>query len=102
MGHDDGQLGFRFDATGDSVPGDGLDRWQAERRAALEQLGRRLGLPLGHRVDIRLAGGIQLRGRLMLADREGRLPRPEDPLPQLRVDRCTFGCGEIESCTRVD
>ena len=27
---------------------DGYNRWQAERRAAKLELGRRLGLPLGH------------------------------------------------------
>lgn len=101
----DRQLGLNFEGTphpAPGPPGDGLSRWRQDRRAALETLARKLGYPLGHRVELILTGGIVLRGRLDLAEEELLHPSADRAAPQLRIDRCTFRLGEIESCVRLD
>jgi hypothetical protein len=95
MSHSD----LPFDAPGAQS---GYERWQEDRRAARCELARRLGLPLGHQVEIWLRGEIRLRGRLNLAEEQLFLPEKEYPQIQLAVGRATFTAAEIESCVRTD
>jgi len=82
--------------------GDGYHRWLAQRQEALVELARKLNLPLNHPVEIWLAGGIRLRGKLQL--QEEMLFVPEDHVDQLRlqVDHVPFLIHEMESCVRMD
>lgn len=96
----DDQPGFDFSSRSDGP--DGYSRWQAERRAALASLARALGLPLGHRVDAELRGGVRLEGILQLADDELWLEPRRDLRIRLRIGRCTFAAEEIERCVRTD
>lgn len=89
-----------FDAPGGG--GDGYATWQEHRRAAMSEAGRRLGLPLGHRVHVELKDGCRFRGVLRLAE-EGLfldVGREAGDGPMLRLDRCTFGLKDIASCVR--
>ena len=88
-----------FDAT---APLSGYDRWRDERRAAKVELGKRLGLPLGHQVEVWLHGNVRLRGRLELAEEKLFLPEDNNLHLQLAIGRTRFEAGEIESCVRAD
>jgi hypothetical protein len=81
---------------------DGLSRWRAGRLAALADLRRRLGLPLGHEVEVELTGGMTLRGRLELE--EVVLPADPRELDRIcfRVGRVRFRRPEIARCVRLD
>jgi hypothetical protein len=80
----------------------GYDGWLAGRRLAVEELARRMGLPLGHQVEVWLTGGIRLRGKLRL--REEVLFIEEDRVRHLEmlVDHFCFAYREMESCVRLD
>ena len=69
--------------------------------AAME-LARRVGLPIGHDVEVWLRGGIRLRGKLQL--QEQVLMIEEDRLRHLEmtVDHVPFTYRDMESCTRTD
>jgi hypothetical protein len=90
---------LNFDAPGN---GQGHTRWLAVRRVAMGELARRIGLPLGHEVEIWLYGGIRLRGRLRL--QEELLFVEEDRVRHLGliVDKVPFTYREMESCVRLD
>lgn len=88
-----------FDAA---APPSGYDHWQAERRAAKVTLSKRLGLPLGHQVEVWLRDEVRLRGRLELAGEKLFLPECNDVHLQLAVRRAIFEAREIESCVRTD
>ena len=92
-----GQLGL--DSAG---PEDGYSHWLSGRRMAAAELARRIGLPLGHEVEVWLHGGIRLRGKLRL--QEEMLFIEEERLRHLElvVDRVTFTYREMESCVRLD
>jgi hypothetical protein len=90
---------FSFEAN---APHSGYDRWQAERRAAKIELGKRLGLPLDHQVEVWLRGEVRLRGRLNLAEENLFLPEGNDVHLHLAIGRTIFEAGEIESCVRTD
>jgi hypothetical protein len=94
------ELNFGTGGTGGA--GDGYNHWLAQRQQALLELARKLNLPLNHQVEIWLAGGIRLRGKLQL--QEATLFVPEDRVHQLRlqVDRVPFSIHEMESCVRLD
>ncbi|MGE3311116.1 MAG: hypothetical protein AB7O66_14195 [Limisphaerales bacterium] len=106
MSQEPKQLGFDFDADTDAdagaEPSDGLTRWHEERRLALKEMARQLGLPLDRRVEVILRGGVRLRGTLHLASEELFIEPRRDLRLELRIDRCTFLPTEIESCVRID
>jgi hypothetical protein len=83
-------------------PAGGYERWQEERRAAKQALAQRLGLPLGHEVEVWLRGEVRLRGRLHLAEERLFLPAENDAHLRLAIGHTTFEAGEIESCVRTD
>jgi hypothetical protein len=90
---------LNFDSPGN---GEGHTRWLAGRRVAMAELARRIGLPLGHEVEVWLYGGIRLRGRLLL--QEELLFVEEDKVRHLglMVDKFHFAYREMESCVRLD
>ncbi len=94
------QLGFSF--GGDPGPTSGYTRWQEERRQALEAMALKLGLPLGHRVEVVLRDGTVLKGTLRLVREELWIEIKRDFSLELRIERCTFTPADIESCVRLD
>lgn len=84
------------------APPTGYERWQEERRAAKLALAKRLGLPLGHEVEVWLRGEVRLRGRLELAEEKLFLPEHTDAHLRLTIGHTSFEAGEIESCVRRD
>jgi hypothetical protein len=80
----------------------GYNQWQIERRAALEQLARKMGLPLGRRVEVWLQDGIRLRGWLRLEEERLWVENERDFKLKLIVDGVPFTAAEIESCVRQD
>ncbi len=91
-----------FDASASTQNLDGYSAWRRQRDASLNELGKRLGLPLNHQVEVVLRDGVRLRGRLLL--REATLfvqPTEAGPLA-LRVDGVGFMASEIESCVRTE
>ena len=81
---------------------EGFQGWLNERRRALTETAKKLGLPLGHEVEIWLKGDVRLRGRLELAEPPLFVPPDRNPVMELRIDRCTFTPPEIEACVRLD
>ena len=53
------ELGFGEDGSNE-----GYTRWLLGRKVATEILARKMGLPLGHEVEVWLIGGLRLRGKL--------------------------------------
>jgi hypothetical protein len=89
-----------FNFSGQSEQG--YSQWLAGRRVAVAELARRIGLPLGHQVEVWLYGGVRLRGTLRL--REELLFIDEESVRHLEliVDRVPFTLREMESCLRLD
>ena len=88
-----------FDA---SAPPSGYERWLGERREAKRELARRMGLPLGHQVEVWLRGEVRLRGWLELAEEKLFLPEGDETGLKFAVGRTTFTAAEIESWVRKD
>jgi len=95
--HDQGEFGF--DSAGSER---GYTQWLAGRSVAAVELARRIGLPLGHEVEVWLVGGVRLRGKLGLV--ENLLFIEEDRVRHLEliVDKIPFAYREMESCVRLD
>lgn len=94
-----GQTEFDFSAS--AVP-DGLTARRAQRRAAVEALAARLGLPLGRRVEVRLADGVILEGQLRLHEDTLFLDRVDTANIELAVGRVNFRHSEIAACVCLD
>ena len=80
----------------------GLSQWQKARRAALQSLAHKLGLPLGHLAEVRLRDGVVLRGRLCTCEEQLFVEAKRDFHLELRIDRATFAAADVESCVRLD
>ena len=83
-------------------PVDGLSAWRRQRQDALGELAKKFGLPLGHRAEVWLRGGIRLEGILRLQE---QLLWIEDDAAReimLEIDGVAFKRFEIESCKRQD
>lgn len=98
MGMHQGELSWDQSSAG----ADGHASWMEQRRAALAAAGKALGLPLGHEVDLELRDGCRMRGVLRLAEDGLFVDVTRDKPPLLRVDRCTFGLGDMVSCVKVE
>ena len=84
-----------------SRSGDGYAAWQQQRLQAARQISQRLGLPLGHEVELHLLDGVVLRGRLRLKE-ELLFPEVQDLGDvELAIGRATLKHSEIESCLRL-
>lgn len=90
---------FDFDSLGTET---GHTNWLVGRQMAVAELARKVGLPLGHIVEVWLRGNVRLRGRLRL--RDGVLFMEESAVNhlQLVVDNVPFAVAEMESCVRLD
>jgi hypothetical protein len=81
---------------------DGLTRWRQERELAWNTLAARLGMPLGHPVEVWLKNGIKLTGRLELKENALILDVVNEKNLELCIGRADFNYAEIESCVRTD
>ena len=80
----------------------GYTQWRSGRRMAAEELARRINLPLGHQVEVWLAGEIRLRGKLQLQEEVLFIEEERIRHLGLAVDHVTFAYREMESCVRLD
>jgi hypothetical protein len=80
----------------------GYHLWLEQRRLAMEQLAQKMGLPLGHAVEVWLEGGVRLRGILCLQEERLFIEDARDFNLVLTVDNTPFAAREIESCVRLD
>jgi hypothetical protein len=84
------------------LPRDGYAAWQRQRLHAQAGTSQKLGLPLGHRVELRLLDGVVPSGTLRLKD-DLLFPELEDLANvELAIGRTTFKRSDIESCVRLD
>jgi hypothetical protein len=97
------QLDFDFagPGSGSPVPGSGLVRWRDERRAAMEALAAKQGLPLGQRVRVEFENGPPMEGLLLLDEEALFLPTKRDGHLALRIGTGTFHADEIAACIRL-
>jgi len=96
----DEQLEISFDAA--ATAEQGYAQWQEQRRAAMQQLAQKMGLPLKRQVEVRLLSGIVLRGVLALRAEGLFIADKRDFNLELVVDGVPFSAAEIESCVRCD
>jgi hypothetical protein len=87
-----------FAADGPEV---GYTKWVALRQLAVEAAAQKLNLPLGHRSEVWLRGGIRLRGTLRLANEILFIEETRMLELALVVDGVTFTYAEMESCLRL-
>ena len=59
------QSQFNFDSPSSDA---GYVQWLAGRQLAARELAQKIGLPLGHPVEVWLYGGVRLRGKLRLQE----------------------------------
>ena len=90
---------FNFDANATE---EGYTRWRSGRKLAARELAHRMDLPLGHPVEVWLAGGIRLRGMLRLEEEFLFLEEDHIRDLQLVVEKVAFALREMESCVRLD
>ncbi len=93
------QVEFDF---GNGDAGDGHARWLAQRKLAVAELTRQINLPLEHQVEVWLAGGVRLRGKLQLQAERLFLGNDDVQHLGLLVDHVPFTIREMESCVRLD
>ena len=91
-----------MDFSGQSLPNDGHAAWQRQRLQAKSLISQRLGLPLGHEVEVRLLDGVVLRGTLRLREELLFFEMQDLGNVELAIGRATFRQSEIESCVRLD
>ena len=93
------QAQFNFESN---LPKDGLTSWHSQREQASRALALKLGLPIGHPVEVRLKDGVVLRGTLRAGEVLFDLENFSRGKVALQVERVVFSCSEIESCVRLD
>lgn len=79
----------------------GLEAWRTERARELERVCAKLGLPLNHRVEVRLENGLELRGVLRLVREELWGPKRRERIG-LRIDSATFLFADVAAAVRLD
>jgi len=93
------QSQFNFAGSGTEQ---GYTQWITGRRMAAQELARLMNLPLGHQVEVWLAGGIRLRGLLRLQEEMLFIEEERVRHLELVVDQVAFTLREMESCVRLD
>lgn len=78
----------------------GVESWRRERERKVEELGRKLSVPLHQQVEVWLASGYRLTGKLLLADEDLLLEGKRDDV-LLCIGRATFRLKEVESIVRL-
>jgi hypothetical protein len=96
---DSPQQQFNFNSPTQS---DGYNTWQQQRREALRQLARKMGLPLERKVEVWLQGDIRLVGVLRLREEQLFVPEDYQPKLELLVGNVPFTPGEMLSCVALD
>ncbi|MCX6924393.1 MAG: hypothetical protein NT154_14445 [Verrucomicrobia bacterium] len=91
-----------MDFSEQSRPDDGHAAWQRQRLQARSLVSQRLGLPLGHEVEVRLLDGVVLRVTLRLREELLFFEKKDLKNVELAIGRATFRQSEIESCIRLD
>ena len=81
---------------------DGHAKWVALRKMGAEAAARQLNLPVGHRAEVWLRGGIRLRGTLRLVNEVLFIEEERIRQLALALDGVTFTYAEMESCVRLD
>ena len=87
----------------DPLPGrsaDGISIWQRERAAQQLEMAKKLGLPIGHGVEVWLRGGVRLKGKLLLAE-ETLVHNEARTALRLQIDNTLFSGDELESCIKL-
>jgi hypothetical protein len=92
---------FAFDFETAPQPRDTLTAWREERRREMEKICRRLGMPIGQAVEVRLAQGRCLRGILRLPE-ETLWIEAERETAILLIGEAEFRLSEVESVIRCD
>src|SRR6478672_7585720 len=82
--------------------GRGFSSWREQRHQAMLTLSRKLGLPLGRRVEVWLRNEIRLVGTLRLQEEQLFVPDDRAPDLQLVVDNVPFRPSEMNSCVVLD
>jgi len=90
---------FNFGAPGSEA---GYAKWLTGRQVAVQEMARRMNLPLGHQVEVWLFGGIRLRGKLRLQQEILFIEEEGVRHLELVVDQVKFTYREMESCVRLD
>ena len=91
-----------MDFGGQPLPDDGYVAWKRQRLHARMQVSHKLGLPLGHQVEVRLLDGVVLRGALRLKEELLFFEAQDLGNVELSIGRATFRHSEIECCVRLD
>jgi hypothetical protein len=91
---------FDFELRSVNAP-DGQQAWREQRRRDLTEVARRLGLPLGQKVEVWLKCGIRLRGRLEFHEELLFLSGATLANAESQVDGTGFVYSEMESCVRL-
>lgn len=74
--------------------------WRREREEQLLEMAKRIGLPVGHVVEVWLRGGVRLKGKLLLAE-ETLVPNEARTTLRLQIDNTLFSGDELESCIKL-
>jgi len=81
---------------------DGLKAWYDQRDADRRQLARDVGMPIGHPVEIELADGTILTGKLELAENLLWIEAGRRLDLELRIGACNFRVRDVARCVRKD
>ena len=95
-------MSFQDEFDFDTKSGEGHARWLAARKLASEEMARQINLPLHHKVEVWLYGGIRLRGKLQLHEEMLFIQENQVKHLTLKVDHVAFKIHEMESCVRLD
>ncbi len=93
------QRELNFDAPSSDA---GYEKWVTGRRVLVQELARRIHLPLDHQVEVWLTGGLRLRGKLQLKNQLLFIEEETVRHLELMVDHVPFTLREMESCVRLD
>ena len=91
---------FNFELRTVNAP-DALQSWREQRKRDLMELARKLGLPLGQKVEVWLKCGIRLRGRLEFHEELLVMSGATLANSEFQVDGTGFIYSEMESCVRL-
>src|SRR5258708_6886021 len=93
------QFLFDFDSAPKEKAADPIADWRGRRSKEVAELCQRLGLPIGHEVEVELSSGPVLCGILQLAE-ELLWNDVSRKAVRLEVDGLKFGLGEVASVVR--
>lgn len=80
----------------------GLERMRKEAAQAMQELARKMGLPLYRKALVTLRCGREFRGKLTLHDPMLFTPDKRDPHLMLEINGIAFPAKEIAACQAMD